>query len=625
VKIFFNSWRDTAHPLAGGSELVVDRLAKELLSFGHEVTVAVPRPVEPHPYRVITTGSFFGQYVRSPYTAWRHARQADAVIDVANGIPHFTPLWRWRSPVVCWVHHVCDDQWSESFPPSVALLGRFLEAKVVPFVYRRAIFVAVSESTTEALERTGISRESISIINNGVDLPSPRAQASRSATPLFVCVARLVPNKRIHLLIDMWRTVSSQIDGHLIIIGDGPLYDQLKVDLPARCELLGRVSDAERDDWLRRAWLFLQTSSREGWGMSVIEAATHETPALAFDVPGSRDVIVDGETGVLAQDRAAFIDAWSSLAQDPSTRSKLGSAARQRAQSFLWESSAKRLEQLIFTKVLDRDSTMSVEELERNWNALGSRDPMWAILNDPRRRGNRWPQEQFFATGVESVEEVLEYVHSLDPSLKDGRALDFGCGIGRLTQALAVYFDRVDGIDIAPSMTERADQLNTHRDRCVYIHNSSGDLHLFPDASFDFILTELVLQHMPPKLMFEYLPEFTRILKPGGVAVFDVPRRLSWTPRAIGLRVLPASVIHWLRRQAHGDGVMELHTTSRSDVLAFLRSQPIEVLGDRPLQRFDLGVKRHQYCIRRLDAQVQDAEPNCSRVDARGRGSPEQA
>jgi glycosyltransferase involved in cell wall biosynthesis len=355
MKFFFNSWRDTAHPRAGGSEVTVDRLARELVAFGHEVTVAVPRPAESHDYEIVTTGSFLGQYLRSPYTARRDARDADVIVDVANGIAHSTPLWRRDTPVICWVHHVADEQWSDSFSPPVAHVGRFLERRVMPRVYRRARYVAVSESTAAALQECGVDRGAITIIHNGIDLPEGPIDAARSGEPLYVAVSRLMPYKRIDVLLDVWRQVSTEIEGRLVVIGDGPMRAALEANVPPRCELLGRVSDEARDDWLGRGWLFLQTSSREGWGISVIEAASHGTPALALDAPGSRDAIVDGTTGILAEDAQQLVRAWIDLARDPARRVRMGEEARTRAGAYSWESSAKQLEELASEMLLKQE------------------------------------------------------------------------------------------------------------------------------------------------------------------------------------------------------------------------------------------------------------------------------
>ena len=241
---------------------------------------------------------------------------------------------------------------------------------------------------------------------------------------------------------------------------------------------------------------------------------------------------------------------------------------------------------------------MPVDDLEQNWDDLGRRDPMWAILTSPDKRKNRWDEDEFFATGRVVVTEVMAGLDSLGILVPRGRALDFGCGIGRLTQALAGEFDAVVGVDVAASMVERARELNRHGERCTYVCNSEDDLAIFPDASFDFILTELVLQHLPSDLMFRYVREFVRVLRPGGVAVFDVPRSLAWSARAIALRVLPSSVVRSLRRRAYGS-VMELHTTSRDEVLAFLQGVDVDVLEDRPATGFDPGINRHRYSVRK--------------------------
>ena len=111
-------------------------------------------------------------------------------------------------------------------------------------------------------------------------------------------------------------------------------------------------------------------------------------------------------------------------------------------------------------------------------------------------------------------------------AIERGRALDFGCGVGRLTQALAEHFDSCDGVDLAASMIERARELNENGERVRFHHNDAPDLRLFGDGSFDFILSLIALQHMEPELMRGYLREFLRVLRPGGVAFFNVPERL---------------------------------------------------------------------------------------------------
>ena len=166
---------------------------------------------------------------------------------------------------------------------------------------------------------------------------------------------------------------------------------------------------------------------------------------------------------------------------------------------------------------------MNLDSLQQHWDALGTQDPLWAILSDPSKRAGRWRLEDFLETGRSWIAEVVRYVEEVCPSAGRDRALDFGCGVGRLTQALAEHFRRCDGIDIAPSMIRRAEELNRFGSRCHYHLRRAADLALFDDDCFDVVYTVLVLQHMPPTLAGGYIGEFVRVLKPGGALIFQIP------------------------------------------------------------------------------------------------------
>src|SRR5215472_8718082 len=166
---------------------------------------------------------------------------------------------------------------------------------------------------------------------------------------------------------------------------------------------------------------------------------------------------------------------------------------------------------------------MDLDELQRNWDDFGRIDPLWAILTDPARSGQRWTCEEFYRTGEHAIAELIEQIDRARIPLRRERCLDFGCGVGRLTQALCTYFAECHGVDIAPSMIDLARKLNRFADRCHYHVNASDDLGLFPDAHFDLVTSFIVLQHMRPEYGKRYLREFVRVLAPGGVAVFQVP------------------------------------------------------------------------------------------------------
>jgi hypothetical protein len=166
---------------------------------------------------------------------------------------------------------------------------------------------------------------------------------------------------------------------------------------------------------------------------------------------------------------------------------------------------------------------MNLPELAHNWNELGRRDAMWSILTLPGTRGNRWNRAAFFRAGDEEIDRLVRHLDGLGVPPQTGRALDFGCGIGRTTQALARRFDRVDGVDIAPSMIAQARRLSRRSPGCVYHVNDRPDLAIFPDRSFDLVYSVYVLQHMEPRYSRRYVEEFLRLLAPGGLAVFQLP------------------------------------------------------------------------------------------------------
>jgi glycosyltransferase involved in cell wall biosynthesis len=345
VKILINAWHDLESPRAGGSEVVVDRLATELTLNGNDVTLSVPGPIGNHAYKTIRSGGFYSQFLRAPFNYFRTARNADVVIDVINGLPFFTPLWRRKKPTIAFIHHIHDEQWSDSYGWFVATVGRFLELRIMPRVYSE--FITVSNSTKEDLERHGVDPSRITVVPNGVDEAPPGIDPTKSETPLFVAVARLVPNKRIEKLLSVWAEVQEQTGGRLVIIGSGPLLDELQGDMPPNCEFLGHISDDKRDQLLASSWLHLMTSRREGWGLVILEAARVATPTLAMNVPGVRDAIVNEKTGILAESRDEMIKLWIELAGDPAHLHELGEAALIRSRSFTWTRSTQGLEQVL--------------------------------------------------------------------------------------------------------------------------------------------------------------------------------------------------------------------------------------------------------------------------------------
>jgi SAM-dependent methyltransferase len=177
---------------------------------------------------------------------------------------------------------------------------------------------------------------------------------------------------------------------------------------------------------------------------------------------------------------------------------------------------------------------MKLQGRQQRWNQLGSVDPLWAVLSDPAKRSGGWQADEFFATGVQEIGGMMRDVRALGYPRRTDAALDFGCGVGRLTFALADWFDEVTGVDIAPSMLETARRYAPAHGRCRFVLNAGSDLGQFPSETFDLVYSRIVLQHIPAAAARRYIAEFIRVLRPQGIAVFQVPSRLrarSWVSR----------------------------------------------------------------------------------------------
>lgn len=160
-----------------------------------------------------------------------------------------------------------------------------------------------------------------------------------------------------------------------------------------------------------------------------------------------------------------------------------------------------------------------------SWERLARRDPLWAVLTDPRKRDGRWDPDEFFATGDREIASVFEHLESQGIAIEDrSQALDFGCGVGRLTRALASRFDEVHGVDASPTMIRRASELNaTVAGMLRFILNTEPDLAQLTTARYSFVYSSIVLQHIPYPVSLGYVRELMRVARPGGLIVFQTP------------------------------------------------------------------------------------------------------
>ena len=217
----------------------------------------------------------------------------------------------------------------------------------------------------------------------------------------------------------------------------------------------------------------------------------------------------------------------------------------------------------------------SLGELQKNWEGFAQTDPMWAICTDPQRRNKKWSEKEFFESGNQEIERVLAHVRSLDLKADPDRpALDFGCGVGRLTQALARYFRECWGVDISPTMIRMAQDFHRQNPRCNFWLNPTDNLRKFSDGYFGFIYSSIVLQHIENKFVKNYLKEFVRVLKPGGLLVFQLPdRNLTSIITRIGKRLGTS-----LSAKGAPQFRMRMHCIREKEVRAILSAQQADVV-----------------------------------------------
>jgi glycosyltransferase involved in cell wall biosynthesis/SAM-dependent methyltransferase len=501
---------------------------------GHEVALVAGGPVAEHGYETVNGGGTYSQYLTAPILCMTRFRRSDVIIDVENGLPYFSPLWR-RKPSVCLVHHLHTDQWHEHFPAPIAATCRAIERQAMPVMYRNRMFVAVSNSTADDLVAIGVPTDHIRVIESGVDLPDT-SSLTRSEEPLFLSLNRLVPHKRVGLLLEAWEIASRQMPGRLVIVGDGPELNRLRAQAAGipRVEVMGRVSEETKHRLLAESWAVLSAAHHEGWGMSIMEGAAVETPALAVDAPGIRDAIVDGVTGVLVQAPeselpAALATAWVALSADGPRRERLGRAARERATRFSWDVTVDRwqsaLEEVLLAKSEKQRRKGSLAAKASGAIAFGTfstrRVKSGAVRENARAgaigglsrsvrllKGFRTqyddPDGFYTMLADDTVELVGEY-HPIGMQ----RVVDVGGGPGYFAEA----FRRAgaESVFVEPfweSMTIPGRKLG---------YGVIGDgLSLpFADSAFDISHSSNVLEHVvDPKAFFD---EMLRVVRPGGL------------------------------------------------------------------------------------------------------------
>ncbi len=336
---------------------------KRLVLRGHEVTLLCSRHEKRFPeeewidgIRHLRRGNRHTFNYTVPVVYKREFSHApiDIVMDDVTKIPFFTPLYV-RHPLFAMVHHLHKSSiYGDTFLPA-GIYVHLMET-LIPLFYRGVPFVAVSDSTKSELVRMGLRAADVEIIHNGVDHDTYKPNESiRSPNPLIACVTRLKKYKGTHLLLRAMPLIRKEIPGiKLIVTGRGDYEPELlrltrRLGLDDCVEFAGFISNEKKAELCQRAQILVNPSAKEGWGLSVIEANACGTPVVAADVPGLRDAVVDGETGLLYphSDTDALARAVIRLLKDNELRMRLGKNSLELSQKFNWQKASEEVEAVI--------------------------------------------------------------------------------------------------------------------------------------------------------------------------------------------------------------------------------------------------------------------------------------
>ncbi len=368
-RIHVLAWRDLDDVEAGGSEVHIHEVAKLWAAAGLDITLrtswAQGQPTEAvrDGYKVIRRA---GRHLVFPRAAAaeiaRRTGPRDVLVEIWNGMPFLSPVWC-RGPRVILLHHVHAEMWNMTLGPKLGPLGATFEAKVAPPLYRGSAVATLSESSKrELVDELGFRADRVTVVHPGID-PRFSPGGERSPEPLVMALGRIAPVKRYDMLVRAAHHARATVPGlRLHIVGDGyerPLVESVIDELDAGdwVTLRGHLTEAEKIDLYRQAWIVASASAREGWGMTLTEGAACGTPAVATRIAGHADAVRDGESGLLADgDARSLGDAMATVLADPDLRARLSQGALARAAELTWSNTATGLMQVVADEVSRRRS-----------------------------------------------------------------------------------------------------------------------------------------------------------------------------------------------------------------------------------------------------------------------------
>ena len=357
--------RDPMHPSAGGAEVHVAEISRRMAAMGYAITLAASGfPGAPHEQNIDGVeirrlGNLAAYYPRVVWTCARETRRGrfDVVVEHLNKVPFCAAAYS-AVPVLAVNHHLFGRSAFLQVAWPIAL-GVVSIERLIPWVYRRVPFLAVSQSSKQDLIERGIAAEGIGILHNGIAFPQLEIKQVTDRPCRVAYLGRLEPYKRIDRML---RALAGLVDRfpslEIVLIGRGTARAKLErvtaeLGLESRTRFTGFIGEAERDALLADARVCVCPSVKEGWGITVIEVNSVGTPVVATDAPGLRDAVRHDETGLLVADgdaegfSARLGDAIAKVLADDALATRLSRAARDWSRRFDWDRSAEKMAEAV--------------------------------------------------------------------------------------------------------------------------------------------------------------------------------------------------------------------------------------------------------------------------------------
>ncbi|MEK7166781.1 MAG: glycosyltransferase family 4 protein [Patescibacteria group bacterium] len=361
MRILILNWKDIKHPRSGGAEIVTHEIAKRLVVLGHQVfwftssfsDAAAQENIDG--VNIYRKGNIYTVQLLAVYYYFRFFRKkTDIIIDQIHGIPFFTPLYA-NKPILVWIHEVAGEIWDLEFSRLVSTFGKLLEKLYFKF-YRNINFLTVSLSTAHELVKYGLDKKLIHVIGLTIDRPDIIV-GKKTQHPTLIYVGRIAPVKRLEMAIEAVAIITQIFPQlNLTIIGSGKkaYVNKLKELVTGKrlhkyITFKGKVTEPEKFRILSRSWINIHPSLKEGFGLTVLEAASCATPTACFRVAGLKD-IVNNDTGVVIGHQSAetLAATLTQLIKDPHRLNKLSTTAYLWSKSLpTWKQQAKKFELLL--------------------------------------------------------------------------------------------------------------------------------------------------------------------------------------------------------------------------------------------------------------------------------------